>query len=199
MGGAFVFSAVSSTALDSMACRRFLYGLARFGPFECRCLFSNDLDFTADSPDCWTRRVVGRSVNEMAVTRTAAFMMTLSVEDLSNILMESHMSLRERWLFSRVTLKPDLWRLANLVRRLSENRSLFSTLDELCGEDPLECSYAFFHNCERPLRVSTFVAVLGWLAGKCRVEVDGRFSKECTEATCEAVACVISPCLLYLC
>lgn len=184
----------------SMFCRRICLCLARFGPFACRCLLSYDVQFDVDSTECWRRRRETRRspLNEMAVSDAAAFLMTLSSADLSNILLECHMSRWQKWFDSTVTLCPDLWMLSSLVTTLSENGAMFSEVDALCGNDAVECGYAFACSCERPLRVSTFIGVMGWLARKCRVEIDGKVDMVLTKATCDAVAVVLSPCLMYL-
>lgn len=183
----------------NMACRRFCLCLARFGPFACRCLFSYEVDFAVSLARDWRRDAGSREpVDEMVVSDAAAFLMTLSSVDLSNILMEPHLSFWEKCVISDVTMTPDLWRLSDLVYSFSRDQVLFGEMDELCGSDPVECVYAFVCNCERPLRASTFVGALGWLARKCRVEVDGKLDRRVTKAACDAVACVLSPCLAYL-
>lgn len=191
--------------IQNMACRRFCLGLARFGPWVCRCLFHYEVDFAQDAAKVLRRedparqrQGSGESVNEMVVSDAAAFLMTLSSADLVNLLYEPHLGRFERWWKSGVTLTPDLWKLSELVEMFCKDTEVFSPMDDMCDDDPINCAYAFVCNCERPLRVATFLGCLGWLSRKCRVEVDGRVDMDHTLAACEAVSIVLVTCLAYI-
>ncbi|UJZ92501.1 LH2 [Barthadenovirus sternae] len=131
--------------------------------------------------------------SEDVVDNSLLFFKTLSVSEISDLLLETTLSFWDLWRNNPVILQRRLWDVSDIIRKVSKDTSLFVELSSICTGSVVDKALTIVKNLPDPFTIYIFCGILAWLGPQCK-----EYLKKDTKEMCDRVAEILFPTLKKL-